>query len=102
MDAPWGVCAAERQYRERQASGASSFDSTDGRFNLKLAWFAGVDWGSQKHQACVLDAAGELLGERESEHGGAGLLQMADWLLSFGAADESEIGVAVETPSGPG
>ena len=68
---------------------------------MKLAWFAGVDWGSQKHQACVLDAAGELLGEREFEHGGAGLLQMADWLLSFGAADESEIGVAVETPSGP-
>ena len=68
---------------------------------MKLAWFAGVDWGSQKHQACVLDAAGKLLGEREFEHGGAGLSQMADWLLSFAAGDESEVGVAVETPSGP-
>ena len=68
---------------------------------MKLTWFVGIDWGSQKHQACVLDAAGKVLGEREFEHGGAGLSQMADWLLSFGAADESEVGVAVETPSGP-
>ena len=63
--------------------GARPFDSADGRFNLKLAWFAGIDWGSRKHQACVLDAAGNVLGEREFEHGGAGLSQMADWLLSF-------------------
>ena len=72
--------------------GARPFDSADRRFNLKLTWFVGIDWGSQKHQACVLDAAGKVLGEREFEHGGAGLSQMADWLLSFGAADESEVG----------
>ena len=63
--------------------------------------FAGVDWGSQKHQACVLDAAGNVLGEREFEHGGAGLSQMADWLLSFAAGAEGEVGVAIETPRGP-
>ena len=68
---------------------------------MKLVWFAGVDWGSQKHQACVLDAAGEVLGEREFEHGGAGLSQMAHWLLSFAAGDAGEVGVAIETPSGP-
>ena len=67
---------------------------------MKLAWFAGVDWGSRKHQACVLDAAGKVLGEREFEHGGAGLSQMADWLLSFGAGEAGEIG-AIETPHGP-
>ena len=81
--------------------GARPFDSADGRFNLKLAWFAGIDWGSRKHQACVLDAAGNVLGEREFEHGGAGLSQMADWLLSFAAGDEGEVGVAIETPRGP-
>ena len=65
------------------------------------AWFAGVDWGSQQHQVCVLDADGKVLGERVFEHGGAGLLQMADWLLSFAKGDASEVGVAVETPRGP-
>ena len=51
------------------------------RVDLELAWFVGIDWGSQKHQACVLDAGGRVLGERAFEHGGAGLTQMADWLL---------------------
>ena len=81
--------------------GARPFDSAEGRFKLKLAWFAGVDWGFQKHQACVLDAAGKVLGEREFEHGGAGLSQMADWLLSFATGDAGEVGVAIETPRGP-
>ena len=68
---------------------------------MKLAWFAGVDWGSQQHQACVLDAVGKVLGERSFEHGGAGLSQMADWLLSFATEDAGEVGVAIERPRGP-
>ena len=68
---------------------------------MKLEWFAGIDWGSQTHQACVLDGAGKVLGERAFEHGGSGLSQMADWLLSFAACDAGEVGVAIETPRGP-
>ena len=33
----------------------------------------------------ITDAAGKVLGERAFEHGGAGLSEMADWLLSFAA-----------------
>ena len=68
---------------------------------MKLAWFAGVDWGSEKHQVCVLDAAGKVLGEREFEHSGTGLSQMASWVLSLATGDAGEVGVAVETPRGP-
>ena len=68
---------------------------------MKLAWFVGVDWGSQKHQACVLDATGKVLGERLFEHSGAGLSEMADWLLSFAQGEAAEVGVAIETPRGP-
>ncbi len=68
---------------------------------MELKWFVGVDWGSQSHQACVLDAAGAVLGEREFKHGGAGLTEMATWLLSFTDGKADEVGVAVETPSGP-
>ena len=49
---------------------------------MKLEWFVGVDWGTQKHQACVVDADGAVVGERAFEHGGEGLSAMADWLLS--------------------
>ena len=68
---------------------------------MKLAWFARVDWGSEKHQVCVLDAAGKVLGEREFEHSGTGLSQMASWVLSLATGDAGEVGVAVETPRGP-
>ncbi len=36
-------------------------------------WFAGVDWGSEKHQVCLLDSAGAVVGERAFRHDGAGL-----------------------------
>ena len=98
MDAPWRVCAVERQHRDRQASLAHPFDSVDGRFDLQLTWFAGVDWWFQKHQACVLDDAGKVLGEQEFEHGGARLSEMANWLLSFAAGEAGEVGVTTETP----
>ena len=35
-------------------------------------WFAGIGWGSAKHQVCLLDEAGKVVGEREFAHGGAG------------------------------
>ncbi|MXZ71553.1 MAG: IS110 family transposase [Acidobacteria bacterium] len=75
--------AAERQYRPRQASLARPVGPLQTRrCGLKLKWFVGVDWGTQKHQACVVDADGEVIGERAFEHGGEGLSAMADWLLS--------------------
>ena len=68
---------------------------------MELTWFVGVDWGSQTHQACVIDVAGKLLGERAFEHGGQGLSEMADWVLSVAAGEADQVGVAIETPRGP-
>jgi hypothetical protein len=28
-----------------------------------IVWFVGVDWGSEKHQACLLDTHGTIVGE---------------------------------------
>lgn len=65
-----------------------------------LAWFAGVDWGSERHQACVVDAQGSIAGEREFAHSGAGLGELSDWLLSV-AGTVSEGAVGIEVPHGP-
>ena len=80
---------------------ARPFDPRDEEVTLQAAWFVGVDWGSQEHQVCVTDADGKVLGERMFEHGGAGLSEMADWLLSFAAGAAGDVGVAIETPRGP-
>src|SRR5918998_483016 len=67
---------------------------------VMIRWFAGVDWGSQKHQACVLDAAGKVVGERAFPHGGAGLAALCGWLVSM-ADDPGSVAVAIEVPHGP-
>jgi transposase len=65
-----------------------------------FAWFVGVDWSSEKHRVCILDQQGTIAGERSFPHGGAGLAELGDWLLSIaGAADT--VAVAIEVPHGP-
>ena len=63
-------------------------------------WFAGIDWGPAKHQACLLDEAGTVVGERAFAHGGAGLAALCDWLVSM-AGDPGSVAVALEVPHGP-
>ncbi len=65
-----------------------------------LAWFAGVDWGSERHQTCLLDAQGKIIAEREFPHSGAGLAELGDWLLAMAGA-ASTVAVAIEVPHGP-
>ncbi len=62
--------------------------------------FAGIDWGLERHQACLLDAAGKVVGERAFAHGGAGLAALCDWLTST-AGHPSTVAVAIEVPHGP-
>src|SRR3954454_859056 len=63
-------------------------------------WFAGVDWGSEKHQVCLLDAGGAVVGERAFRHDGAGLAALCDWLVSL-AGDAGAVAAAIEVPHGP-
>ena len=66
-----------------------------------LEYFAGVDWGSETHQVCIIDGEGAVLGERAFRHGGPGLADMADWLVATTGAEPHIIGVAIEIPHGP-
>jgi transposase len=66
-----------------------------------IGWFAGVDWASEKHKVCLLNANGQAVGEREVDHAGAGLSALCDWLLQRTGATPGQIGVAIEVPHGP-
>jgi hypothetical protein len=65
-----------------------------------IKWFAAVDWGSEKHQVCVLDAQGGVAGERDFPHSGAGLTMLADWVQSI-TGQASMVAIAIEVPHGP-
>src|SRR4051812_25195104 len=97
---PVGSRAVERPYRDRPASWR--LVSSGGRIMADgtISWFAGVDWGSEKHQVCLLDAAGQVVGERAFRHDGAGLVALCDWLVSV-AGEPSRVAVAIEVPHGP-
>ena len=63
--------------------------------------FAGVDWGSQSHQVCVLGSDGAVLGEKAFPHSGEGLGQLLDWILDCAACEANQVAVAIEIPHGP-
>jgi len=67
---------------------------------LPYDWFVGIDWGSQKHQVCVLDRDRRQLGERVVDHDGASLAQLADWLWTLSASQPQRVAIAIEVPRG--
>lgn len=67
---------------------------------LLYDWFVGIDWGSEKHQICVLDRDRRQLGERVVDHDGASLAQLADWLWTISAGQPQRVAVAIEVPRG--
>jgi len=70
--------------------------------NTTKQWYAGVDWGSEKHLVRLIDEHGRDVGERVFEHSGEALAAMADWLMAkSGADDPGQIHVAIEVPHGP-
>src|ERR1700704_576441 len=66
-----------------------------------IRWFAGVDWASEKHRVCLLNANGQAVGERDVDHTGAGLSELCSWLLEKTGAAPGQIAVAIEVPHGP-
>jgi transposase len=64
-------------------------------------WFVGVDWASETHLVCVLDAQGNKSGERSFRHGGGGLAEMAAWILGLTKTAAEAVHVAIEVPHGP-
>lgn len=63
--------------------------------------FVGVDWASQTHHVRLSDARGRKVGERTFPHGGAGLAEMATWILGLTGTAASAVFVAIEVPHGP-
>lgn len=63
--------------------------------------FVGIDWASEGHRVCLLDADGKPVSERDVAHTGAGLAELCDWLVETTGAQPGEIAVAIEMCRGP-
>jgi transposase len=60
----------------------------------------GIDWATQAHEICVLDASGRVLGKKSFPNTPEGLEQLVRWLLTLTGGDVTKIAVAIERPDG--
>ena len=62
------------------------------------AWpaFAGIDWGGEEHQLCVVDNAGKRLTQLRASHDVAGLADLQTGLRRFG----ERMPIAIERSEG--
>lgn len=63
-------------------------------------FFVGIDWGTERHQVCVLDGRAEILLERSVAHTGEALRGLWDDLTKLANGKVDEVAVAIETPRG--
>jgi transposase len=65
-----------------------------------FAWYLGIDWGGDTHQFCVVDARGQVRGERAVAHTAVAVHEALRWVHATTGAAAHEIAVGLETPHG--
>jgi transposase len=63
-------------------------------------FFAGIDWGSEKHRVCLMNRDGQILAERWIEHNGDSLAELTAWLRHETSDAPSLLAAAIEIPRG--
>jgi transposase len=63
-------------------------------------FFAGIDWGSEKHRVCLMNHHGQILAERWIEHSGDSLAELTAWLRRETSDAPSLLAAAIEIPRG--
>jgi len=66
----------------------------------EFQWFLGIDWGSEAHALCLLDATGRIRGTRTVAHTAVAVHEAGHWVHEQTGAAPAEIAVGIETPRG--
>ena len=98
-------CHDQRLYRAEHASRWVGSHTKGGQVNAmseveEIRYWVGVDWGSEEHQVCVIDAGRNVLQECRVPHRGEALAALADTLLKRASGQAEQIAAAIERPDG--
>jgi transposase len=63
-------------------------------------YFAGIDWGTEKHRVCLMNGSGQPLAERWIEHSGDSLAELTAWLRQHTSESPWKLAAAIEVPRG--
>ena len=67
----------------------------------EFRFYVGVDWGTERHQACLIDPRGQVVCQRSIEHSGKEILEFLQFVEETASREPSQIAVAIEVPRGP-
>jgi transposase len=65
-----------------------------------FVWYVGIDWGTEEHQVCLLDASGHVCGERSVAHTAVAVHEALQWIRERTGASPDAVAVGLETPRG--
>ena len=65
-----------------------------------VSLWVGIDWASEEHQVCAVNAQGHKVFEEKVRHSGDGITQFVDRLLERVGGQADQLAVAMETPRG--
>jgi transposase len=65
-----------------------------------FAWYVGIDWGSETHQFCLLDAGGRICGERSVAHTAVAVHEALQWVRERTGVAPEAVAIGLETPRG--
>jgi transposase len=65
-----------------------------------VVWCLGIDWGGDVHHFCLVDADGEIVGERPVPHTAAAIHDALQWVRAQTGVAPTAIAVGIETPRG--
>jgi transposase len=65
-----------------------------------FAWFVGIDWATDRHQACLIDRDGVGREQHEIEHTAAGVQGFVNWLQIRTNQALHRVAVGIESPRG--
>ena len=66
----------------------------------KIVRYVGIDWGSEEHAICVIDAAGRRRDERRVAHTADAVHAVLEGIRHEAAVEPAHIAIAIETPRG--
>jgi transposase len=66
----------------------------------QVTWYVGIDWGSESHAVCLVDATGRRREEQHIVHTADAVQACLEWIITSAGVAPAQIAVAIETPRG--
>ena len=63
-------------------------------------YFVGIDWATESHEACILDAGQRVIDRKAVEHSGSGIAQFITYLEKLAEGDTESVAIGIEIPRG--